>query len=334
MAVTITAMQDGVDTIGERESLSDLIYNISPTETPFLMMAGRGTASATKEEWQMDQLAVHAQNASHEGLKVATADALIPTERVANYTQISDKTVSISGTLEVVNKAGRSSELSYQLAKRAKELKRDIEFGCCGHSDIYNVGAAVTTPRVSSPVANFGHTHFDGQTATGALVLPGLHTSLNGGNLGGWDNVGFDVKDNGTQRALLESTLKGVIQGAWTNGGDPSVIMCGPFNKTVISGFTGNSTRFDRGEDKRLVAAIDVYVSDFGEHRAVPNRFMKSRDVYCLTPELWEVAYLRSFRQHALAKVGDAEERTLLAEWTLKGLNQAGNGFIYDLTTA
>lgn len=343
MALVFGNTQAGVDTTGTRESLSDLIYNISPTETPFLMMAGRGSASATKEEWQMDILTAAAHNASHEGLKVADTDALQPTERIANYTQISDKNVSITGTLEVVNKAGRNSELSYQLAKRAKELKRDIEFGCVGHSVVYNVGAAATTARVSAAVANFAHMNFNG--ITGTIDLP----STNGAgtesshiaaddqinDIGGWDNTGHvEYTDGGVTRALLESDLKGVIQGAWLNGGDPSVIMAGAHNKTVISGFTGNSTRFDRGEDKRLVAAIDVYVSDFGEHRVVPNRFQKSRDVYCFTPELWEVCYLRPFRQHALAKIGDSEDRTLLAEWTLKGLNQSGNGYIFDLTIA
>ena len=125
-----------------------------------------------------------------------------------------------------------------------------------------------------------------------------------------------------------------MIQGAWTNGGDPSIVMAGPFNKTVISSFTGNSTRMDMGEDKRLVAAIDVYVSDFGEHKVVPNRFQRTRDVYVLSPDMWCVSYLRDFRQHELSKTGDSEKRQLLVEWTLAGKNQSGNGVIADLTVA
>jgi hypothetical protein len=108
--------------------------------------------------------------------------------------------------------------------------------------------------------------------------------------------------------------------------------MTGPFNKTVISSFTGNSTRFDKGEDKRLTASIDVYVSDFGEHTVVANRFQRSADVFAFTPELWSLAYLRDFRQHALSKTGDSEKRQLLCEWTLVGRNQSGNGVVSDLT--
>jgi hypothetical protein len=329
MAATFGATQESYDTVGRRESLSDLIYNIAPTETPFLMMAGRGTATAIKEEWQMDSLAAPANNAVEESEKVATVLTVEPTIRVINYCQISSKHLSVSGTAEVINKAGRNSELSYQLAKRAKELKRDIEFTCVGTT----IAPLATDPRQSASVANYFHTALDGQVGT-APALDGAHTNIGTGTLGGWDGSVHDPYVDGAARALTESMVKGVIQGAWTNGGDPTILMCDPFNKTVISGFTGNSTRFDRGEDKRLVAAIDVYVSDFGEHRAVPNRFFTSSGVqwmFAFTPELWEICYLRPFRQHALAKIGDSEDRTILAEWTLKGLNHAGNGAVFDI---
>jgi hypothetical protein len=110
--------------------------------------------------------------------------------------------------------------------------------------------------------------------------------------------------------------------------------MTGAFNKSVISAFSGNSTRFDRGEDKRVVAAVDIYVSDFGEHRIVPNRFSRSRDLFAFTPELWSVDYLRPFRQQPLAKTGDSEKRQLIAEWVLRCNNPAGNGIVADLTVA
>lgn len=338
-----TETQETFDTTGQRESLSDLIYNISPTETPYLMMAGRGSASATLEEWQMDQLAAAGDNAAVEGLLVESADIdkAVPTVRMANHTQISDKNISITGTIEVTSKAGRASELSYQLAKRAKELKRDLEHTMVGQATVAlmvsseGTGAGAT-PRRSGAVQSFFHADW---TTTNTTLL-GIHISRGtGGADGGFIEatkllVAPTDAAAADQRALLESDLKGVIQGAWTNGGDPSVVMAGPFNKTVISGFSGNSTRFDRGEDKRLVASIDVYVSDFGEHRIVPNRFQRERDVFVFTPELHSVKYLRPFRQHALAKVGDSEDRTLLVEWTLCVQNHAGDGIVADLTTA
>jgi len=274
--------QEAFDTTGQRESLSDLIYNIAPTETPYLMMAGRGSASATLEEWQMDQLAAAGDNVATEGLKVETADVdqVDPTVRMANHTQISDKNISVTGTIEVTSKAGRQSELSYQLAKRAKELKRDLEHTVVGQGTVaLMVSQAATNDAGQGRRSGAVQAFFHADWTTTNTTLPGVHISRGtGGADGGFVEatkllVAPTDASTANRRALLESDLKGVIQGSWTNGGDPTVVMAGPFNKTVISGFSGNSTRFDRGEDKRLVASIDVYVSDFGEHRIVPNRF-------------------------------------------------------------
>jgi hypothetical protein len=319
MAVTFAKTTETYDaTDAQREDLIDLIYNISPTETPYLMMAGRGSCSARKHEWQMDRLDAAADNANEEAQAITNTElsAAVPAVRVANYTQISQKSISISGTMEVVNKAGRNSELSYQLAKRAKELKRDMELTCVGNA-VANMasvaGSSGTARRAAAVQASF---HED-WTTTG-VTLPGLNISRGtGGASGGFIEATdlFAIPTDGSPlRPLLESDLKGVIQGAWTNGGDPTVIM--------------------RGEDKRLVAAIDVYESDFGTHRIVPNRFQRERDVFAFTPELNTICYLRPFRQHALAKIGDSEERTLLAEWTIKHSNNAGNGIVADVTTS
>lgn len=324
----------------QREDLIDLIYTLSPTETPFMMMAGRGSCSATKHEWQMDRLDVAADNAQIEGLKIENADIeeYDATVRVANYTQIWQKSISITGTMEVVNKAGRNSELSYQLAKRAKELKRDMEHTFVGQGTVGQMASVAGATRRSAAV----QAQFHADWTTTGTTLEGININRGPGSGTAGADGGFveatDLfsapTDANALRPLLESDLKGVIQGAWTNGGDPTLIMVGPFNKTQISTFTGNSTRFDRGEDKRLVSAIDVYVSDFGEHKVVPNRFQRERDCFALTPELFTVCYLRPFRQHALSKIGDSEERTLLAEATLKMSNNAGSGIVADLTTS
>ena len=317
------------DAKGLREDLSDIIYAIDSTETPFLSMAMRETASGIKHEWQVDQLTAAATNTLVEGDN-ASALAATPTIRVSNHCQISGKTVSVTGTLEAVDKAGRQSELSYQLAKRSKELKRDLEHSCVG---VNNTAVARTNDTGAGESASVSAFFDDNLANTGALI--GTHESRSGSTSTGWNGTVFTATA-GTPalRPLLESDLKSVIQGAWTNGGNPSTIMTGPFNKTVISSFTGNSTRFDKGEDKRLVAAVDVYVSDFGEHSCIANRFQATNQVFAFTPELWSIAYLRDFRQHALSKVGDSEQRQLLCEWTLVGKNQSGNGVVDDLTAS
>lgn len=336
MALAFTNSQETIDVPdSNREDLTDLIYMLSPTETPFMMMAGRGSCSATKHEWLMDELSAASDNAVQEGLKIADADvdAVLPPPRLANHTQIWQKSISITGTMEVVNKAGRSSELSYQLAKKAKELKRDMEFTHVGQTTVANMASVAGATRRSAAVQAQFHADW---TTTGTTLI-GININRGaGGADGGFVEATdlFSAPTDGTQRPLLESMLKGVIQGAWTNGGDPTIIMTGPFNKTTISTFTGNSTRFDRGEDKRLVAAVDIYESDFGVHKVVPNRFQRDRDVLVLTPELYTMCYLRPFRQHALSKVGDSEERTLLCEGTMKYANNAGSGIVADCTTS
>lgn len=311
---------DTVESVGDREDLSDVIYNIAPTETPFMMMAGRGRARQIKTEWQTDDLAT----ASTTNAKIEGEDASFArpsaTSRVGNYTQIADKTVQVTGTQDAINKAGRRSERAYQIAKRGKELKRDLEAQMTANQA--SVAGDRTTARVSGSLRAWLATNDD---LGGGAAASGGYNSGTGV---------VDAATNGDQRPFLESDLKTVIANCWDAGGDPTIIMVGKHNKQVASGFTGHSTRYDRGEDKRLVAAIDVYVSDFGEHRLVPNRFQPERNAYVLTPRLWQVGYLRGFRQHPIAKTGDSEKRQLLVEYTLKSLNEAGSGVVADLTTS
>jgi len=306
---------DTYDSVGEREDLSDVIYNISPTDTPFLSSAAKTAATAVLHEWQTDSLAAAStSNAVIEGDE-ATNDAVSATTRLSNSCQIMDKVVVITGTQEAVDKAGRASELAYQIAKRAKELKRDME-------------AMLTTNN--------------------AEVTGGSSTARELGSLGSWvvtnDDLASDgasgagagnaAHTDGTQRVFTEAQLKSVIKNVWNAGGDPSMVMVGPFNKQKLSGFTGNSTRFDAGADATLYTSVDVYASDFGQLQVVPNRFSRDRDAWVLDMNYWGVAFLRDFSMHELAKTGDTEKRQLLVEATLESRNEAASGLVADLTTS
>jgi hypothetical protein len=234
--------------------------------------------------------------------------------------------------VEAVDKAGRKSELAYQLAKMAKELKRDME----------SILIAGRTSVDADPQAKaVGVTDSSG----GYLAPYETWMTLNANqpqNITGTGTAstdGFSPNDaaqrtDGTARAFKESDLKEVIREAWTEGGDPSVIMVGAFNKQALSAFSGNTTRFDRSEDMRLVTAVDIYVSDYGEHRVVPNRFSRDRSALIITPRMWSVDYLRGFRQFALAKTGDSERRQILAEYTLRSSNPHASGVVADLTVS
>jgi len=306
---------DTYDSVGEREDLSDVIYSISPTDTPFLSSAAKTQATAVLHEWQTDALAAAVtNNAVIEGDE-ATLDASTATTRLSNSSQIMDKTVVITGTQESVDKAGRASEIAYQIAKKAKELKRDME------STLTSNNAEVTGD--ASTARQLG--------ALGSWVTTNDDMAADGASGAGAGNA---AHTNGTQRAFTESQLKSVIKSVWNAGGDPSMIMVGPFNKQKLSGFTGNSTRFDAGADATLYTSVDVYASDFGQLQVVPNRFSRDREAYVLDMDYWGVAFLRDFSMHELAKTGDSEKRQLLVEATLESRNEAASGGVFDLTTS
>ena len=307
---------DTYDAVGIREDLQDVIYSISPTDTPFMSSAAREAVKNTFHEWQTDALAAAAtNNAVIEG-DDATLDASVATARIGNYTQIMDKTVVTTGTQEAVDKAGRASELAYQIAKKSKELKRDIE-----STLLTNQARAAGN---SSTARTFG--------SIGAWIA--TNDNLAGDGTSPTANNGSDARNDGTQRALTEDMLKDVIKNVWNAGGNPSVVMVGPFNKQKISGFTGGSTRFDASEDKTLYTSIDVYSSDFGDLEVVPNRFSRDRDALVLDMDYWSVGFLRDFTMHELSKTGDAEKRQLLVELTLISRNEAASGGVFDLTTS
>ena len=303
------------DAVGLREDLTDIIYNISPTDTPFMSSIAKSKATAVNHEWQLDSLAAASDsNAKIEGDEVSFS-APSSTTRRGNVTQIATKSVIISGTLEAVNKAGRNSELAYQISKASKELKRDMETSLCDNNA--QVAGDDTTARELSGLGSWLKTN---QSAGAGGSAP--------------STSGTNARSDGTQRAFTEDQLKTVIKSVWDNGGDPSMVMVGSFNKQKLSGFTGGSTRFDPAENKRLVAAVDVYESDFGALQVTPNRFQRARDAFVLTPELFAVAFLRDFSLEDLAKTGDAMKQFLLVEYTLESRNESGSGIVADLTTS
>ncbi len=306
---------DTYDSSGEREDLADRIYNISPTEVPFLSMCARGKATGALHEWQTDALeAAVTTNKVVEGDDV-DADAAAATTRLGNYTQLSDKAVSTSSRQDAVSKAGRKSEMAYQAAKRSRALKRDMESVLtqnqvkeAGSSSVASALASLETWIAQNDVFGAG-----GASPTGD---------------------GTDAPTDGSQTAFTEANLKASIQSTWNEGGDPDCLMVGGFNKQAVSGFTGGSTRFDKSEDKKLVAAVDVYESDFGTIKVVPNRFQRARSAFLLQKDMWAVAYLQPFKLEDLAKTGHSNRKLLSVEFTLEARNEKASGAIRDLTTA
>lgn len=308
------------DVVGDREDLTDVIYNISPTDTPFMSSVGKTKATAVLHEWQTDSLAAaDGSNAAVEGAD-ATSATLSPTTRVGNRTQISQKTIQISGTLESVDKAGRKSEKAYQLSKASSELKRDME-----------------KILLSNQVASAGN-------SSTARTLGGLQAWINSnvslGTSGVAGSLGTTAKVDGTNRAFAEDQVKEVVREAYTNGGNPSVVMVSPAKKQEFSAFSGIAQQrynADGNKPSTIVGAADIYLSDFGTLSVVPNRFMtpeadSGEVAFVLDPEYAAIAYLRPFQTNELAKAGDSEKTQLLVEYTLEVKNEAAHGLVGDLS--
>lgn len=301
--------------IGQREDLTDIIYNISPTETPFMSSIGKTKATAVYHEWQTDSLAAATTgNAAIEGAD-ATSATLSPTVRLGNYTQIIQKTVQVSGTLDAVNKAGRKSEKAYQLAKASSELKRDLETILLANQG-RSAGSSTTARKLGS-------------------ILSWIKTNSDFGS-GGADpaTIGVSTRTDGTQRTFTEALLKTVVSEVFVSGGSPKILMVGAAGKQKVSSFAGIAAQrymAPSNTPTTIIGAADVYMSDFGTMSVVPNRFMRTRDALILDPEYAALAYLRPFQTNDLAKVGDSENTQLLAEVTLEVKNEAAHGIIADL---
>jgi hypothetical protein len=313
--------------IGIREDLQNAIFDISPMDTPFISSCSRGKATNTTHEWQTDSLAdATSDNAQIEGVDHTSVATVTPSVRVANYLQISDKTVAISGTLEATDKAGRKSELAYQIARRGKELKRDME----------SIVLYPNTPAAGG--------------STTARVMAGLPLWVNSNESRGTNGDGSNHTSgiptdtsfsDGTQRALTETLFKAVLLSCWTNGAEPNTLMLGAYNKQIASGaFDGIATqnvdvvRAAESKPGLAIGAVDIYVSDFGVIKIIPNRFQRARDGWVLDSNYYGLAFLRPMKQVKLAKTGDAEKRLILCEYSLVVKNEAALGVIADLSTS
>lgn len=298
--------------VGNREELADAIYNIAPEETPFVSSIGKGKAMSVFPEWQTDTLAAAANNKVEQGNSAAVA-ALAATKRTGNRTQISEKTFGVTGTQEVVDKAGRKSEVAYQKAKKMVELKRDIEYAAINNGTAIAASAGVA-PQARG-LAGWLATNNSIGAAPGAAPNPDTNTA----------------PVDGVLRSITEAMLKDVAQKCWEQGGDPSMLFVPGALRAAVSAFTGAATKFDKTEDKTLFATVEVYVGDFGRYSIVNSRHQRARDVFLVDPNQFELLTLRSMKSSPLAKTGDSENYMINTEWTLKSKQEAASGAIRDV---
>lgn len=300
--------------IGQREDLSDIIDLISPTDTPVLSALRKSKASARLFEWQTDALAAAANNAQLEGDDIATFTAVTPTVRWGNYCQISSKNFVISATEEVVDKAGRKSEIAMQTKNKLAELKRDKEYALL-RNPTFNAGNT-TTARQTRGFAGW-ITQGSVGAGVGAFPIPGSNTA----------------PVAGTPRALTEPLVLAAMQAAYTAGGAPKMLSVTPAHKVIVSGFSGNNTvlRREDADSNKLHQSFDFYVTDFGTLKVVPNRFQDSA-AYLIDLEHVQLKTLRPVSRVQLAKTGDAEKHLVVEEWGLEMTNKDAHAQIRDLS--
>jgi len=314
--------------IGIREDLSNIIYNISPMDTPFLNGCGRGTADNTLFEWQTDELTAAAMNTQVEGWDYASTAASEP-RRLTNYTQISATQVQSSGTAEAVDFAGRKSTQAYQLAKRAKEMKRDMEF-------MLLMGTVKDAGGAAAARFTGGFSSWVGTNAIGTTPIIAASSGLglvNNGAAGYPDGTTTSLT-GGADTAITLGMINSVIARIWDLGGSPDTILCkSDVKQTISSADVGGSVVADLYKDvgssakpATAVNAVDVLVTDFGTFKVVPDRFLPDGNCDIVDFDLWSVDYLRPFRTETLAKSGDSVKQLLIAEYGLRAKNGEGSG--------
>lgn len=325
----VSGTTDSYDLVGIAEDVEDMIFNISPTETPLLTMANRKTAKATLHQWQTDALSSAAANRQLEGDEAAFTTAA-PTVMLTNYTQISRKTILTSRTADRIRKYGRTTEMGRLIAKSGRELKRDIEFAMVQNQASSAGGQA--TARSSAGLESM---------IAGNRILPATsQTGTTPGYSGGAWAAPTDGTATGAGSTLTETMLTDGIRAAWDDGGDPRIIMLPWYQKRQAAAFAG-ATKFagaynpSQGKSEiAVLGAVSVYVSDAGEHRMVLNRYMRTRTVFGIDPDYVSVAWLDPIQTEELAKTGDATKKMLICEWTLVVENPDSHFKIQDLFSA
>jgi hypothetical protein len=308
----VTNAFDTYSATSDREDLSNIIYNISPMQTPFMSSIGKRSIKNVVFDWQTEVLASPVATGELEGFELSRS-AAVGTTRVSNVAMISKRDATVSGSQEASDPAGKRSEMAHQLAIMSKALKRDMEEALCQKG-------AKTTGNAST-----------------ARVTGGFEswiTSNDSRGSGGASTGGGAAPTDGTQRDLSETLLKDVLELCFQNGGEPSLAICGPHNKQVISGFTGRSQARQMIDANTVEASVSIYSSDFGELKIVPSNRSRERSLLLVDPEYAKVSYLRDFKTVDIATIGDAVTKMIVVEYGLEVSNEAAHGVVADLNVS
>jgi len=308
---------DSYDAVGIREDLENVIYDVSPEETPFYTTCKKVTAKNTYHEWQTDALRASGANAHIEG-DATTADARVATTRLGNYTQIFKNAVVVPDTDKGLNKAGRASEMAYQVLKIAKEQKLDIEKALFDNNA--RVAGDATTARELAGTETWFTSTIQNKGSGGAHAA----------------GTGADARTDGTQTAFDQDKFDAIMQNCWEKGGKPDSVYLSAYLMNLALAFTGNNNQRSsvQAGDKKVIKSLDVYVTPWGTIEFIPSRENRGRTVHVMQDDMWAVAVLRGTKNVELAKTGDNSTRQVVTELTLVAKNEKSSGLGVDFSTS
>jgi hypothetical protein len=293
------------DVVGLKEDISDVISNISPTDTPFTSAIGSESCTQKNFQWQEDALRAVQVNAMTEGFD-ATEASLSATVMRSNYTQILSKTIKVSGSEDKAAQHGRAKESAYQMAKAAKEVKRDLEYGYVGTKQTAVAGDN------SGPVAR----KFAGvQAMIDSTLL--IHTG-------------------GSSTPMSETNLTTAHQALYAAGVDAKMLMVTPDDSQIVAAFAAAAGRYrtfsNDADPKKIVNAVDLYVSPFGQIKVVLNRWLAAGDTLLIDTDMWKKVVFRNWFREVLAKTGDNTKQMIVGEFSLKHKNFFASALIRRVT--
>ena len=308
----VTNAFDTYEATSDREALSNIIYNIAPHATPFMSAIGKNSVKNVTFDWQTETLPSASGTGEIEGFEISRA-ATTATVRESNVTMIQSRNSTVSRSQQASDPAGVKSQIAHFMALNAKALKRDMETALTG---------------------NYAKVAGSASAARQTRSFESWITSNDSRGSGGADGSASAAATDGSQRDLTEALLKGVLQTGFGNGAEMSMAICGPYNKTVISGFTGRSNVRQVIETDTVEASISLYASDFGELKIVPDNFSRERSLLLVDPNYAAVSYLRDFESVDISTIGDAITKMLVVEYGLQMSNEAAHGIVADLNVS
>ena len=316
-----------------REDVMNQIWDISKIPLPLTDAIGTESSKQEYKEWTLDALSPpNISNAVVDGAD-ASGNNTVLGARVGNHHQISQKVVQVSFRADVPDVIGRTRETSYQVMRRQQELRRDVD-----------AIALVNQASVSD----------DGNTVAGkAGGLPSwlVTNAAAGGTAGGFStSTGLTVARTPTAaRALTETLVRDTVQSVYQQGGDATIMMSGPgvirkFSEYLFTSSARVATLMsDQGkssEQATALGSVNVFVTDFGTLKLVPNRLQQSHvdsgstqcyDVFIIDPTYLALSYLKGYRTEDLARTGLSERKQMSVDWTLICNTEKSHGIIGDI---